>query len=131
MINETEKPQGFMTWLKESVTVKLIFIGGLILVLLIPSMMILGLINEREARRDEVDKDVSATWSGSQLVQGPVLVLPYKRQVKEKTDNKETIKEVIDNIYILPDALHYKAGINAEKLHRGIFNTAVYNTQVK
>ena len=93
MINEQEKPQGFMTWLKESVTVKLIFIGGLILVLLIPSIMILGLINEREARRDEVDKEVSATWSGSQLVQGPVLVIPYKRQVKEKTDNKETIKD--------------------------------------
>ncbi|MEO8887009.1 MAG: cell envelope integrity protein CreD [Mucilaginibacter sp.] len=131
IMDELEKSQGFMTWLKESVTVKLIFIGGLILVLLIPSLMIQGLINERETRRDEVDKDVSTTWSGSQLVQGPVLVIPYKRQVKEKVDNRETIKEVVENIYILPDALHYKAVINAEKLHRGIFNTAVYNTQVK
>ncbi len=131
MRDEQIKSQGFMIWLKESVTVKLIFIGGLVLALLIPSVMLQGLIHEREQRRDEVDKDVSATWSGSQLVQGPVLVIPYKRQVKETTDNKEAVKEVIENIYILPNTLHYKAGIAAEKLHRGIFETSVYNTQVK
>jgi inner membrane protein len=131
MIHQEEKPQGFMTWLKESVTVKLIFIAGLIIALLIPSVLIQELIKERETRRNEVDKDIADTWSGTQLIQGPVLVIPYKKQIKEKTDGKEVVKEVIDNVYILPEALHYNAALNAEKLHRGIFETVVYNTKVK
>ena len=131
MMYEVEKPQVFMTWLKESVTVKLIFIAGLIIVLLIPSAMIQNLVSERETRRDEVDQNIADTWSGSQLIQGPVLVIPYKKQVKEKTDGKESVKEIIDNVYILPNTLHYNAAVNAEKLHRGIFETVVYNTKVK
>jgi len=121
-----------MHWLKESVTVKLAFIGLLILVLLIPSSLVQNLINERAARQDEMIKDVSDKWSGSQLIRGPVLVLPYKKHVKYVDDNKKDVeKDVIENIYVLPDNLHIKAELKTEILHRGIFNVAVYNTVVK
>jgi inner membrane protein len=90
---ENQKPQGFMNWLKESVTVKLMFIGMLVLLLLIPSSMIETLINERAGRHEEMEKDVSDKWSASQLIQGPVLVIPYKRQYKEvDTNNKAVMK---------------------------------------
>jgi len=131
MIEQQTQPQGFMGWLKESVTVKLAFISFLILVLLIPSSMIGGLITERAGRQDEMEQDVSDKWSASQLIQGPVLVIPYKSQHKEKDANgKETVKEVIENIYVLPTALNIKATVNTELLHRGMFETVVYNTRV-
>ncbi len=121
-----------MDRLQESVTVKLIFIGVLIVVLLIPSSLIDNLIRERAQRQDEMISDVSDKWSGSQLIMGPVLVIPYKKQVKGiDVNKKETISEVIENLYVLPDNLHINAGLNTQVLHRGIFDVAVYNSQVK
>jgi len=130
----TEQPQfqGFMNWLKESVTVKLIFISFLILLLLIPSILIQDLVRERSDRQNQTIKEVSDQYSGEQLIQGPVLVIPYKKQVKE-TDNsgKEITKEVTNNLFLLPNELDYKANVSPDVLHRGIFEVVVYNSTVK
>lgn len=130
MISEQEKPQGFMHWLQESVTVKMAFITVLILLLLIPSALVNDLIRERANRQDEMMADVSDKWSGSQLIQGPVLVIPYKRTFKETINTKEEIKTVIENLYLLPDNLNINADLKSEVLHRGIFEAVVYNTRV-
>jgi inner membrane protein len=127
----TEK-RGFMTWLQESVTIKLSFIGVLILILLIPSTLVQNLITERAGRQDEIIKDVSDKWSSEQLIQGPVLVIPYKKRVKYLDEkNSEAEKDVIDNLYVLPDNLRIKADLQTQILHRGIFDVVVYNTNVK
>ena len=121
-----------MDWLKESITVKLFLIGVLILVLLIPSSLVENLINERANREDDMMRDVSDKWSGSQLIAGPVLIIPYQKQVKYLDDQqKEKLKFVNDNLYLLPDDLHMKAELKTEKLHRGIYDVAVYNTFIK
>ncbi|WP_419700019.1 cell envelope integrity protein CreD [Mucilaginibacter sp. NFX135] len=132
-MTENESPkQGIMDGLKESITIKLLFICTLILVLLVPSSLVNNLIDERASRQDEMMRDVSDKWSGSQVIKGPVLIIPYKQQIKE-TDalNKEVIREHTGNLYILPDNLHIKAGLSTQILHRGIFDVAVYNSQVK
>ncbi|WP_426670527.1 cell envelope integrity protein CreD [Mucilaginibacter sp. McL0603] len=132
MIEEQSQPQGFMHWLRESVTVKLVFIGFLVLILLIPSVLIQNLIQERSTRQDDTEKQVSDQYSGSQLVQGPVLVIPYKTQVKENVaSGKEVTKEVIKNIFILPNELNYNANVSPDVLHRGIFEVVVYNSAIK
>ncbi len=132
MIEQPEQKHGFIDWLKESVTAKLVFIGILILVLLIPSSLVQNLINERADRQEDMMNDVSDKWSGSQLIAGPVLVIPYQKHVKYQDDNqKEKEKDVIENLYILPDDLHIKAELHTEVLHRGIFDVVVYNTAVK
>ena len=132
MIEELPQPQGFMHWLKESVTVKLGFIAVLVILLLIPSAMINELIRERAARQDETIKEVSDQYSGSQLIQGPILMIPYKKQLQENDSaGKPMTREIIQNIYILPDQLNYKASLVPEILHRGIFEVAVYNSTIK
>jgi inner membrane protein len=132
MTEEQPQPQGFMHWLKESVTVKLGFISVLVLLLLIPSALVQNLIQERAGRQDETEKQVSDQYSGSQLVQGPVLVIPYKTQVKENdASGKEIIKVVIKNIFVLPNELSYNANITPDVLHRGIFEVVVYNSTIK
>jgi len=131
MINEEEKPTGFMGWLKESVTVKLVFIGLLILVLLIPSSMISNLIDERAERQQDVIKDISYNFAGNQLIKGPVLVIPYKLEVKETDQTgKAVYKEETDNLYIMPDNLAIKAGLKTETMHRGLFDAVVYKSTV-
>ncbi|MDN5283789.1 MAG: cell envelope integrity protein CreD [Mucilaginibacter sp.] len=132
MITDEPQKRGQMDWLKESVTAKLVFIGILVVVLLIPSSLVDNLITERASRQDEMMQDVSNKWSGSQIIKGPVLIIPYKNQVKYiNTDNKESTKDEIENLYILPDNLHIKAGLTTQILHRGIFDVAVYNSLVK
>lgn len=131
-MDELEKPTGIMAWFKESVTVKLAFIGFLVLVLLIPSTMVGNLINERADRQQEVIQDISYNFSGNQQIKGPVLVIPYKVQQKDfNQSGKEDTHEVIENLYILPDDLNIKARLSTDIMHRGIYEAIVYKTTVK
>jgi inner membrane protein len=131
-MTEQSPLKGLMDWLKESVTVKLMFIGILILVLIIPSSMIDNLIMERTLRQKDVVRDIADKWSGSQLIKGPVLIIPYHRTVNYTDVNqKELTKEIIENLYILPESLHIKANVEPEVLHRGMFDGVVYNSTVK
>jgi inner membrane protein len=131
-MDELEKPVGIMAWFKESVTVKLAFIGLLILVLLIPSSMVDNLISERADRQQDVTKDISYNFSGNQQIKGPVLVIPYKAQEKNFNQaGKEETREVIENLYILPDDLNIKAQLSTDIMHRGIYEAIVYKTTVK
>ena len=115
MENQSAKNDGIINWINESVFFRLCVIGVLTLILLIPSFLVQDLIQERQNRQEEVIKEISDKWSGSQLVQGPVMVLPYKNQ----------------NIYILPDVLNVSSQVNPEVLHRGIFDAVVYSASMQ
>jgi inner membrane protein len=133
MIQEQKSAlRSIMDWFRESITVKLVFIGFLILVLLIPSSLIDDLIRERSGRQKQVAEDIASQWSGEQTVKGPVLVIPYRKIVNfMDDDNKQGTKEVIENLYILPDNLNIKAVLNPQKRHRGMFETVIYNSTIK
>lgn len=121
-----------MDWFRESITVKLVFIGFLILVLLIPSSLIDDLIRERAGRQQEVADDIASQWSGAQTVKGPVLMIPYRKTViYNGADNKQITKEVVENLYILPENLNIKAFLEPQKRHRGMFETVIYNSIIK
>jgi inner membrane protein len=123
---------GFRTWFSESVIVKLCLIGVLTVLLLIPSSLVQNLIVERQARQQEVNSEISDKWSGSQLVEGPVLVIPYKTTVNHKDSaGKVTSKEVLTNIYIMPETLNIVGKAEPQLLHRGIFDAVVYNSRIK
>lgn len=114
-------------WIEESITVKLLSIGFLVLILLIPSSWIQDLILERQLRADDVVQEVSSKWSGSQTISGPILVIPYK--VQEKIDRgKEGIEihEYVQKFYFLPETLDINGKVRPEVLHRGMFDVAVY-----
>src|SRR5688572_21079136 len=116
-------------WIQESITIKLLSIGFLVLILLIPSAWIQGLIQERELRADGVIDEVSSKWSGRQTLSGPILVIPYK--VREKIDKGKDgieIREYIQKYFFLPETLDISGQLTPEVLHRGIFDVAVYTS---
>lgn len=132
MIEQQEPRKGIMDWLKESVTVKLFFIAVLVLLLLIPSSLVQDLIRERTYRQDDMIKEIASQWSGSQLVKGPVLIIPYRKNVKFiNAAQKESTKEVVENLYVLPENLNIKADVSPEVLHRGMFDAVVYNSTIR
>ncbi len=116
---------------KNSILVKLAIIAILILVLLIPSSWIQSMINEREESQQQMVNGISDKWSGSQLIQGPVLVIPYKKLINETDNNNKAVTRVsIENAYILPENLNIKAGVKTEVFHRGIIDATVYNAKI-
>jgi inner membrane protein len=132
MENQTPKNDGIISWLGDSVIFKLGIIGFLTLLLLIPSAWIQSLIVERQNRQQEVIKEIADKWSGSQLVQGPVMVLPYKTMIQQKDNAGKLIyEEVLTNIYILPEVLNITSTANPKELKRGIFDAVVYDAKIK
>lgn len=117
--------------LRNSVLLKLALIGILILVMLVPTVWIQNLITERAGRQNQVISEVASSWSDSQQVKGPTLVIPYKYYIQNKdTSRKAGTANGQLNIHLLPDVLHIKAGIQSSVLHRGIFNVIVYSSKL-
>jgi inner membrane protein len=115
------------TWMSGSVTLKLLSIGVLLLLLLIPSSMVEGLITERAENRDAATAEISSQWGGAQLVLGPVLVLPYTARI---TDEKGNVSEITRYLSLLPDTLATTGSLAPERRHRGIYEAVVYRASL-
>ena len=116
-------------WIQESIMIKLMSIGFLILILLIPSSWIQSLIEERQQRSDEVMREVTDKWSGSQTLTGPVLVIPYiKQEIIDRGKDGTEIREHIEKAFFLPENLSINGDVKPETRHRGIFDVVVYES---
>lgn len=119
----------FNNWLQESITIKLLSIGFLLLMLLIPLSWIDDLIQERQFRSDEVLTDITSKWSGRQTISGPIVVLPYKyREVVKEKGEEPRIVEHIRHAFFSPDDLSVTGEVEPQVLHRGIYEAAVYES---
>lgn len=112
--------------LKHSIGTRLIIIGGLSLVLLIPSLLIQNLISERELRRDSVVNEISQKWGNEQVIIGPVLSIPYKHYYKSDDEVSHTIRYA----HFLPEILNVQGSITPEARYRSIYEVIVYNSKL-
>jgi len=113
---------------KESVALRILIVGCLIVLLLIPLFMIQALIAERQINRNVSIKEISKSWAGPQTIAGPILTTITTGEKISKEGNKiETKKR---NFY-LPDDLTIEANVIPEKRYRGIYSTIVYKTDLK
>ena len=116
---------------------KIALIGGLIVLLMLPLGMIRGVVHERSSYRFQVEQDIANTWTGEQLLAGPLLSVPYSVRYKEKQWNKETEKyDIIEKTRwsqatFMPEKLTIGADIGTEYRSRGIYNVPVYAGQFK
>jgi inner membrane protein len=121
-------------WLKSSITIRLITIGVLILILLIPVSMVERLIWERELRQKDAIEEVSSKWGEAQTLTGPVLTIPYLTYTKvydADKSGKYKLVEAIDYAHFLPEKLNVDGVISPEIRYRGIYEVIVYNSKVK
>ena len=77
-------------WTKSKLLIKGLIIGLLVLILQIPAFYVKDLVAERETRQYEAIAEVSSKWAASQVVTGPVLVLPYWETKTDATTLKTT-----------------------------------------
>ena len=120
---------------RNALSIKIILIGALILLLLIPLAMIRGLITERQYTAYEAGNEVQEKWSSAQQVVGPFISIPYyeKREdiTYENGESKRKIVTVANNLHILPESLEITGNIETEKLNRGLYEIVVYKTPLE
>ena len=124
---------------RQSTIIKLLGVGALVLVLLIPLAMITSVLSDRLMRRNEAVADITASWGKEQNVIGPVLGIPFQykfKAVKEtpgpdgKLERREVEETAIGAAYFLPQLLKIDGDVQTQTLHRGIYNAAVFRAQV-
>ena len=124
---------------RQSTIIKLLGVGALVLLLLIPLVMITGVLNDRLSRRNEAVADITSSWGREQNVIGPVLGIPFQykfKAVKEtpgpdgKLERREVEETAIGAAYFLPESLKIDGNVQTQTLHRGIYDAAVFRAQV-
>lgn len=115
------KRNKFGNWLRNSITARMLVVGFLLVVLLIPLQFVQTLINERAMRQAEVVQEINQKWGNEVLLSGPILKIPYntykeERVFIEKTKTYQTtIETVVKTAYLLPDKLLIYAEANSKK----------------
>lgn len=111
---------------------KLVMIGLLILLLMIPLMMINGLIKDRQERRDTVLQDIAQSSSYAQQLTGPLLVVPYRKniQVARLDANRQRYTETVEErgrLYFLPEQFELNGKVQTEVRARGIYEARLFH----
>lgn len=108
-------------WQRNKLVIKSLFIGFLVLALLIPTFLLMFLVNDRKERKQEVTKEISNKWSASQTITGPFLIIPYT-----ETENNVLKKGFL---HILPELLDINGNIEPEIRYRSIYKVPVYTAR--
>ena len=108
------------------ITIKLALIFILTFFLLIPQVLILELIDERQQLNQKVTKEVAAGWANEQLVTGPVLVIPY--YLKDEKGNRNLNAK--ENLIVFPDNLDINGDITTHTKYRSLYKVLLYDTKL-
>ena len=114
-------------FIRNSATLKIVSIGILLVVLLIPTSMISSLMHERELRRNSVVQEINQKWGNNQTITGPFFTIPFKSFYKDKNDQ---LKFQIKYFHLLPENLKISGEIDPHVRYRSIYEAVLYNTQL-
>lgn len=117
--------------LKENLYFKMAIIILLAILLLLPSAMIQGLVQERKYNQQYAVEEICSKWSGSQTISGPFITIPYDRYENRTINNRQKSVKVKDFIYILPEKLDIASDVSPQDKERGIYKAVVYNSEIK
>jgi inner membrane protein len=119
---ETQMQPQPKTSIFQSSTAKMIMVGILTLVLLIPLTLVQDLITERSQRQKEVISETTSKWGSSVYFYGPILKVPYK----------DPTTGINNYAYFFPDDLNSKSEVTMVKpLERSIYKSNVFTTTMQ
>jgi inner membrane protein len=110
-----------------SVIGKVLFIGLLMLLLLLPLGMIRGLVQERTLHFQRAADGIAQAYGRPQTVGGPILIVPFRSTRTEANGATTTLS---DELLLLPEHLEIKGTVESKALARGIYSVPVYATRL-
>jgi len=130
-----ENQNKFSKW-KESTTLRLLVIGFLVLLLLIPIGMVNSLIGDRGWNKQKVSQEIFNSWGNTQVLKGPIVTIPYnsyywnyyeqKLADSNKTITKKELKKRLEYAHFLPNKLLIDGKIDPSIRYRSIYEVVVY-----
>jgi inner membrane protein len=102
--------------------------------LMVPLLMVYGLVWDRQQQAETAQASIGEGWGGSQIIAGPVLVIPY-RSAEEETvteGDKEVTRSVtrVRELFLSPTSNVADVTIKPEKRQRAIYETVVYESRI-
>jgi inner membrane protein len=119
---------GFM----QSSTAKIIMVGLLTLVLLIPLQYVKSLILERAQRQESVVNEINQKWGESVYFYGPIIKVPYAVYTENKVIDDKTKAityqryTTTEYAYFFPNELNVTANVPTEHKKRNNYESVVY-----
>ncbi len=129
--NQNSIYEDINNWLKTSASVKMITVGILALLLLIPAEMIKSLIKERHRTHNEVKNEISSKWGTHQNIVGPILMVPFNELTTARINDVEKVIVKKRRAYFLPDVLTINGDVKPKTRYRGIYKVVVYNSNLR
>jgi len=111
----------------QSSTAKVLGIGFLALLMLIPVAQVQGLIGERSELRFHAIASIAQSWGREQHLGGPVLAIP--KQVRVQTNIGWSTFDSTE--IVLPDTLDIRGSLAPELRSYGIYSAPVYTAELK
>jgi len=115
-------------WDKGKLFIKSLVIFGIGLFLWIPTFFIMAMVKEREGRQKEAIADISGKWAGKQTVTGPLLMIPYDMAV---TQSNGVVNREKQYAYFMADKLDVLSSVTPDKRKRGIYEVAVFKSDIQ
>ena len=116
-----------------STSFKMLVIGFISLILLIPVSFVKDLIHERKKRKEVMITEVNREWGENVNIQGPILKIPYKTyktefvyDEKQKKNIKKSVFDRYEYLYVFPENLYMDVDLKVIPKRRGIYKTSVY-----
>ena len=108
---------------------KIVFIGLVFFVLLIPKLMIISLMEERRTTAESARAEVMDKWSRDQVVRGPVLTVPVRETVTDQEGKNPTVVHSLQ--YFLPQELAIDGQLTPRDRFRSIYKVVVYESEIR
>lgn len=132
-----QKQNKLGNWLRNSITARMLVVGFLLLVLLIPLESVKSLIDERAARQEKTTHEINQKWGKETILSGPILKIPYKTynevRIYDEQEKKYFTKTevVVKNAYFFPENLKISSQVETKPLHRGIYESVVFTADIQ
>lgn len=133
--NQNQNPTPVTSFFQSN-TARLIMVGLLTFILLIPLQLVKGLITERAQRQSEVINEINSKWGEEVFFYGPILKVPYTTYTKSEVYDKATGKTVTQKTaeqnfaYFFPEELKNTSDIKTETKKRNNYESVVFKAQM-
>ncbi len=115
---------------------KVLLMGLLILIMLIPAALVRQVIWERSNRADQVEGEILESWGGQLRLAGPLLRIPCEgaEELSVKDDKGRETKELrryAFELWVSPTLLETEGTLATERKSRGIYSVPVYSGSIR
>ncbi|BFM17917.1 cell envelope integrity protein CreD [Maricurvus nonylphenolicus] len=123
--------------MQKQLALKIVIIFAIGMLVLIPTSMVQYKIYERQGYLEQAKSSVAQSWTGSQLIVSPVLVIPYRVGAAEKSgfySSKElqqaSAKTSQRFEIVVPDNLQQQFTVTNSSVFKGIYEVPVYGSSL-